>query len=290
MPQRDEIGSMFPNAVAHNVVSPDGTGIAVREFGDPAGQSILFIHGAFNASGCFAAQVTSPELQSFRLIAMDVRGHGDSGAPLDPKCYVGTEFAADVDTVIRSLGLSNVILVGWSLGGKILMAYLEHYGFSNVGGAAMVASLAFDEPFSPSQEVLEAVVGTFNNDETISHPAIRAFVQTCTARELSAEATEQAVLWCKRVPVSIRPLFASWAWEPETVLKRWSIPLLIVHGDKDAVFSHEYATRLKVEVPSAYLSIYPDVGHSPFAEMPQRFNAELSAFAASVRDANPMLR
>ena len=89
----------------HTVTGGGGLRLHVREWGDPAGPPILFIHGWSQNHLCWAPQYESALADEFRLIAFDLRGHGMSEAPLEPEHYTDGElWADDVAAIIDHLG------------------------------------------------------------------------------------------------------------------------------------------------------------------------------------------
>ena len=75
----------------------------------------------------------------FRVIAYDRRGFGDSSAPWDGYSY--DDLAADLDTLINELGLEEVILVGFSMGGGEVVRYLTNHGDQKIAKIALVSSI-----------------------------------------------------------------------------------------------------------------------------------------------------
>lgn len=113
----------------YTVTAPDGVRIAVQEAGDPNGQPIIFIHGLLGSHLSWDKQVNSPELQRYRLITFDMRGHGMSGQPERADAYRdGRRWADDLAAVIAGSGARQPVLVGWSLGAAVATNYLAAYG------------------------------------------------------------------------------------------------------------------------------------------------------------------
>ncbi|MBM7323466.1 alpha/beta fold hydrolase [Agrobacterium sp. S2] len=109
----------------YTVTSSDGVTIAVEETGNPEGQPIVFVHGLLGSRINWDSQTADPDLQKFRLITFDLRGHGLSAKPDDADAYKdGDRWADDLDAVLRGSGATNPVLVGWSLGGVVLSNYL----------------------------------------------------------------------------------------------------------------------------------------------------------------------
>ncbi len=63
------------------------------------------------------------------------------------------------------------------------------------------------------------------------------------------------------------------------LIARITVPLLITVGGKDLSTPEKDARNLAAQVPGARLSLYPESGHSPFAEEPERYSRELAEFA-----------
>src|SRR5258708_3849375 len=99
------------------VIGGGGTRLHVREWGRPDAPPILFVHGWSQHHLAFGRQVESSLADEFRLVAMDLRGHGMSDAPTDVEAYTnGDLWAADIAAIIAQRGLVRPILVGWSFG------------------------------------------------------------------------------------------------------------------------------------------------------------------------------
>jgi pimeloyl-ACP methyl ester carboxylesterase len=72
----------------HDVTGGGGLRLHVREWGKADGPLILFIHGWSQYHLSWAAQYESPLTEEFRLVALDLRGHGMSEKPLEAEHYV----------------------------------------------------------------------------------------------------------------------------------------------------------------------------------------------------------
>src|SRR6185436_5131590 len=99
----------------HRIVGGGGTRLHVIETGNSQGPSILFLHGFSQCSLAWSRQMSSDLTSNFRLIAMDLRGHGLSDKPRDG--YSESRlWADDIDAAIKALKLDHPILCGWSYG------------------------------------------------------------------------------------------------------------------------------------------------------------------------------
>ncbi len=102
------------------VQSRDGLSLRVREWGDPAGDPIVLLHGLRGYSGTWRALAAA--LPERRLIALDQRGRGDSD--WDPDCnYYTDAYLSDLEAVVEHFDFARFTLIGHSLGGTTSYVY-----------------------------------------------------------------------------------------------------------------------------------------------------------------------
>src|SRR4051794_2672410 len=124
-----------------------GLRLHVREWGNPQGPPIVFVHGWSQCQLCWSRQVSGPLAKDFRMITFDLRGHGMSDRPLDGEHYVdGRLWADDVDAVIGQMGLDRPVLVAWSYGGFVVTDYLRAYGQDGIAGLKLVGGAVMRTP------------------------------------------------------------------------------------------------------------------------------------------------
>src|SRR5215207_10983433 len=80
---------------AHTVEGGGGLKLHVREWGDPQGSAIFFIHAWSQNHLCWTHQFDSDLTDEFRLVAIDIRGHGMSDKPLEAEHYTDARLWAD---------------------------------------------------------------------------------------------------------------------------------------------------------------------------------------------------
>ncbi len=115
--------------------------MCVRTRGPVDGAPVLFVHGNVS-SGVFWEEQMLALPATYRAIAPDLRGYGDTEAlPIDATRGV-RDWSDDLHALVETLGLEQVHLVGWSLGGGIVMQYaIDH--------PARVTSVTLSAPMSP---------------------------------------------------------------------------------------------------------------------------------------------
>src|SRR6202012_112692 len=136
-----------------SVRTADGVELHVVEAGRPDGPAIVFVHGLASSSAAWAGLLDHQELaRRFRLIAFDLRGHGQSATDLKPEQLTadGPEAGARPWAQDRhgvGSGAESPILVGWSFGGSVVQSWLQtHRG---PGSAPAVALICAPDVFGP---------------------------------------------------------------------------------------------------------------------------------------------
>lgn len=267
-----------------DVRAPDGTRLAVYEWGKPEGAEVVLVHGFAQCHLCFEPQVRALA-DRFRVVAFDFRGHGASEQPADPAAYQGSRvWADDLATVMAAKGLKRPVLVGWSMGGRVIRQYLINYGDADIAGINFVASQVIEEPRFRGPGAPKPLPDRLTLAEEIDLAI--DFLDGCFGKKPDEALFRRALGYNVRVPVSVRRAIAGWSTPaPLTIdaLRRVTVPVLITHGRRDTVVLPAAAETAAQTIAHAQLSWFDDCGHSPFAEAPARFNDELAAFVAASR-------
>jgi non-heme chloroperoxidase len=268
------------------VRTPDGVDISVREWGNPAGRPILFVHGLAQAHLSFSRQFDSALTERYRLVAYDLRGHGESAKPLDPSYYrEGHRWADELATVIEGVNLDRPVLLGWSLGGRVLRQYLIHNGDRNISGLHFVSSRPFEDP---------SVLATVSRNDIANRPEGLAqilasnivFLRACFHRQPDDDDFNVALAYNMLTPQTVREAISSWSTsveETRAALEAVTVPTLIAHGRNDALILPKAAEMTAAAIRGSHVSWYEECGHSPFFEHAERFNRELADFVAAIK-------
>jgi pimeloyl-ACP methyl ester carboxylesterase len=262
----------------HIVTGGGGCRLHVEEAGNSDGRPILFIHGFSQCHLSWGRQLRSGLADDFRLVAVDNRGHGRSDKPRD--AYGDSQlWADDVRAIIETLGLDRPVLCGWSYGGVIICDYLRHYGEDRIGGINIVAGisrLGTERALSViTPEFLALVPGFFSNDATESVGALEALLQMVFHERPSPTDFYTVLGFNAIVPPHVREALFSRTLDSDDLLPGLRKPVLITHGQDDAIVLPVAAEQHAAAIPHARLSLYPRVGHAPFWEDADRFNREL---------------
>ena len=268
----------------HMVEGGGGLKLHVREFGKADAPAIFFIHGWSQHHLCWSKQLNSPLADEFRLVAMDLRGHGQSEAPSNSESYTsGRLWADDIAAVIESLALKSPTLVGWSYGGLVIGDYLRAYGDEVIAAINLVGGAVGIGPrwIGPliGQDFVEFAPLAVSEDQTVALKAMQTLLRRMIVGEVPAETAELALAWSMLTPAAVRGHLIS---RDEDYLPDYAAvtkPLLVTYGAADVIVLPAMAKALKEACATARLSEYPETGHVPFLEQAERFNNELAAFA-----------
>jgi non-heme chloroperoxidase len=264
----------------HEIYGGGGVRLHAREWGNPDGPAILFVHGWSQSDLCWLKQLNGDLAGSFRIVTFDLRGHGLSEKPASPEHYTdGQLWADDVGAVIDQTGLERPILVAWSYGGYIVADYLRAYGDARIGGIDLVGAAVILRP--PTFDHLGP--GLLENAQEMCAPdlfaniaATRRFLRACTSGPLDDEELAIAFAWNMVVPSAVRGALISRELDGSDILSSISVPVLVTHGHDDTIVLPSMAEYTLSVCPAATPSWYDGVGHMPFWEASDRFDRELA--------------
>ena len=248
------------------------------------GQPIIFIHGVWMSSRFFKKQIPY-FAQRHRIITVDLRGHGRSA-----KVHAGhtiATYARDIHTLIQGLELTNVILLGWSMGAFVVWDYVKQFGTEFLKATVIVEESASD------YKQADWPLGAFDFHELCEVMAAvqtdrAGFVHEFIPLMLKEEPSEEDRQWMfdeiTRPPESIASaiLFDQTVQDYRPVLPNVTIPSLLCFGRDEKLIPLAAAEHLKQTLPEARLVIFENSSHCPFLEETDKFNQEVDAFICSL--------
>ena len=224
------------------------------------------------------------ELQSFHLVAFDMRGHGQSDKPDVPAAYQSSNvWADDVAAVIDGLGLENPLAVFWSYSGLVLCDYLRRYGDGALSGMNFVS--ARTKVGTPAAKEMsgtlfsDLVPGFCSADAVQREAAVRLFLENLTEGDIPDPDFYTMLGYNLAVPPHVCAAMLDRQVDNDDVLQRSTVPTLITHGNCDTSVLPLMAQHHERIMPQAELALWSNIGHAPFYEDADRFNTELARFA-----------
>jgi pimeloyl-ACP methyl ester carboxylesterase len=204
-------------------IASDGVELAYERLGE--GPAIVLVHGFgssrlqnWKSTGWYGGLTVA----GFSIVAMDCRGHGESGKPHDQASYGHDRMAEDVVAVMQSCGLADALVLGYSMGGFIGLRLLAaHPGrVRKLAIAGVGETYLQDRITSPEARAALADALLTQDKDSIVDPRAKMF------RAFADQAGKDrlALAACMRAMSPHLPL--------ET-LSRLQGPILVVNGGED---------------------------------------------------------
>jgi pimeloyl-ACP methyl ester carboxylesterase len=270
---------------SHKITGGGGIQLHVVETGNSTGRPIIFVHGFSQCWLAWSRQMNSDLADDYRLVAIDMRGHGLSDKPRDGYS-VSRLWADDVNATIQALRLDHPILCGWSYGPLVILDYIRHYGEGSISGINLVGAvtkLGSDEAMSVlTPEFQSLVPGFFSTDAEESVRSLESLLHRCLAQEPSAEELYLMLGYSVSVPPYVRQALFSRSFDNDDLLPKIDKPVLITHGADDRIVKPAAVDQHKAGLARAQIHIMAKAGHAPFWDDAATFNHRLRAFAESL--------
>ena len=241
------------------------------------GEPLLLIHGLGGDHTSFEGPLKLHLLERFKIITMDLRGHGRSSRPRPE--YTTRLFARDVKRLMDTLRIPAASVLGISMGGATAMCLAADYPsrvtrlvlvdtWAKCDEAAKACFLEWIEASWESRRVLQKIV----------------LIRTATSEFLSAN-PEFLDLFEETWPVNFAHAFrkscmACISHDATGVLGKIKSPTLIMVGDRDILVPPRFAKQLSKGIKNSRLRIIRGGGHVPWLDNPQACIKHLAAFLA----------
>ena len=249
-----------------------------------SGRPVVLIHGWPLSGASWERQVAALLPEGYRVVTYDRRGFGQSSKPT--KGYDYDTLADDLSALLTQLDLSDVTLVGHSFGGGEIVRYLTRHGSSRVAKVALVAPAATpfvmktaDNPNGIPAEKLEFFRTKILQEDFPKwlEDGKKAIFVADTSPSLQDWVMRLMLTTPLRVAIECNRVMTSTDFRAE--LPKISVPVLIVHGDKDASAPIDLTGRPTAAlIPNAQLKVYEGAPHGLFLTHKDRLNADLLGF------------
>lgn len=253
------------------ITLPNGERLAYIDAGDPSSQAVVLIHG-FTDNARDWVPVLPYLSNQFRLILVDVRGHGQSSKP--ECCYTRFDFAYDIKQLLDYLRIRKADFVGHSMGSVIAQTLAEFWPERTrrvvlISSTAIAPNFDFSnirnlkEPIEPDSPFMIAWWSSPNpvNDEFIR-------------RQRKDAAGIPLRVWLAVLDQMIDDSGL------QGTLPRLKAPTLLIWGSADFIFKEPERDSLRKALPSAEVKVFEGLGHNPFWEDPFAVAATVNRFLA----------
>ena len=264
---------------------PGGVRLHYREDGDPAKPTVVLVHGFGDSFVTWGRWVVLLK-RDFHVITLDLPGHGLTRAPAGYRASPDA-YADLVDAFAAKLALPPFAIVGNSLGGGVAWQVAQRYP-KRVD--ALVLMDASGWPPAPTTtrpplvfRLLKTPAGAFwlrhFNGDALAAQALRADV---VRQQLITKAFVARWQELHRAP-GHRDILMGLKAGPHSrataaALSAIAVPTLVLQGEQDVVIPAADGRRFAQAIPGATLILYPDAGHLPQVDIPDRSAADVAAF------------
>jgi non-heme chloroperoxidase len=267
----------------------DGAKIYYEDQG--SGQPILLVHG-WTCSSKFW-QKNAPQLaKEYRVITIDLRGHGNSSKILNG--HTISQYARDLREVIEQFGLKNVVLAGWSLGGPVVLSYYQQFAKnSRLKALGLIDMVPF--PFGPADWNCHSLKNhNISGMNTMFKTYLADPLKFATAFTgnmfKDAKVSKSDLSW---IPSELTktPAWIAVAVYSDFLISDYAkvLPTIKVPTIVFAANSNVYkkgidmGKRITRQIPNATFVPFEKAGHLLFYEQPEKFNKAFVDFIKGIK-------
>ena len=239
------------------------------------GEPLVFVHG-------YTGDITDWRLQiaefspAYRVLVMDLRGHGRSEAPSERSSYDVLLMSTDVEELIERAGFARCHLVGHSLGGAIAQEIALRSRRKLLSLTLVDTTSKFDLPANDVAFQYRAQRLRIARSEGMAAAAALPppFVPPHLPPERLKETDERLARMSLDAFVGAARALVTWEGTAERA-RDIQAPTLIIYGDLDAPALIEGSRRLAELIPKTSVEVIAEAAHSPQWERPELFNRAL---------------
>ncbi len=280
----ETLEAKYAQADSHFVDLPGGYHVHYREDGDPNAPLLVLLHGFADSFTTWDGWVRELKPQ-FHIISLDFPGHGLTRAPAGSS--IGGEHLADfVDAVAAKLALPKFAVAGNSMGGGAAWQLaVRHPDRVNALILVDAAGFANDKPGNPplAFKILRYRLGRMVLSKIDNRPLIEQGLKgdvydkgLITPFIVDRFAEFQRAPGHREILMSVN--MGAGAAPTAQLLSAIKVPTLILWGESDPLIEPNAAKKFAAAISGSKLITYPEVGHLPQLEIPQRSAADVAAF------------
>lgn len=259
-----------------NTIKIGNNEIAYSDMG--LGEPIVLLHG-FCGSMAYWDKVKEKLSMNYRVILVDLRGHGQSNSNVYP--FTIDDMAKDIKELLESLQVGKVYLFGHSLGGYITLSLLEHYP-EKIKGIGLIHSTAF-----PDTE--EGKIGRTTAAQSIEKDGIKPFIDGLVPKlfaDVNLNTVKNEVEKTRQIGYATNPEAAKQTLlamknrpDRNEMLRNSNVPILLVAGELDKIIPVN--KTFSVEGSMIQTKIIHHAGHMSMYEQPETLFDIIWEFLAS---------
>jgi len=277
--------SMLQGQSVDRYVTVNGLRIHYLDFGGDGRQPLIMLHGIGRVAHTFD-HIASHFNQNYHVLAVDMRGHGDSD--WDPKAaYLVEDYVKDIEGLAQQLRLRNLVIWGNSTGGRVAQV------FAGLHPDLVAAVIAEDVGPERPREIADGFTSRLKQeDEKGWATEDELFAQLKTGSPRTADEILRAyahfgskkrpdgrVIW-KRDPGIGNGFVPTELWR---FVRQIKSPIIYVLGGRSTIVPAATQEELRKTLPQVQIVTMPGLGHYPSEENPKDFLAIVDGFLAKTK-------
>jgi non-heme chloroperoxidase len=267
------------------ITTKDGTEIYYKDWG--SGQPVVFSHGWPLNADAWESQMLYLAANGYRCIAHDRRGHGRSSQP-----YNGNDmdtYADDLSTLIKTLSLKDITLIGHSTGGGEVARYIGRHGNKRVAKVVLMGSVSplmlktDANPCGLPIETFDKIRASVTADRSQFFKDLTTPFYGTNRKDVKISEGIRDAFWLQGMQGGLKNQLDCIKAFSETDftedLKKFNVPTLIIHGDDDQIVPIDASAHASTQlINNATLKIYAGGAHGLADTHKDQLNADLLAF------------
>ena len=263
-------------------VELNGVKLHYLDYGSAGKPPMLCLHGGAAHAHWF--DFIAPAFTSgYRVLSLDLRGHGDS-AWAEQHTYSFQTFAADVDAFVQKLDLRDFVLVGHSMGGMVSLLYASNYP-GRVARLIVIDSIML-MPMDRVEKMRVFGARPARSYATQEELIERYRLEPAGPRLAAPEVIQRMALysgrqnadgtWQHKADRGVYANFAQLAGVP--LWNNVKIPALVIKGEHSTRYSPAAVAEIRANAPQVQNAEVPASDHHITLDNPEGFVAVLKAF------------
>lgn len=260
-------------------VTVDGLRIHYLEWGDGGKPPLIMLHGIGRDAHSFD-HIAPRFARDYHVMAMDLRGHGDSAWHPDG-AYLVEDMLKDLEGLVEQRALRGLVLLGNSTGGRVVQMYaglhpdrvraliVEDVGPERPQDIAAGFAKRVQQEANGWGSEAELVAFLQKQSPTVAEDLIRAHARSATKKR-----EDGRIVW-KRDPNLVKGFVPTELWPAVRQIKS---PTLYILGGKSTIVSVATQQQLKAMIPGCEIVVMPELGHYPHLETPKAYSDLVAEF------------
>ena len=255
-----------------------------------SGRPVVLIHGWPLSGASWSEQVPALTAAGYRVITYDRRGFGRSD-----KTRTGYDYdtlTEDLHSLLEALDLSDVTLVGFSMGGGEVARYFTKYGDERLRSVVFAAAVppfmakSEDNPDGPltQEQADEMEAGLKADEDTFYDGFVTNFFSVDGVLKVSEAQRQDAIALTKQADkkAALKAMESFGTTDFRDDLTKVNVATLVIHGDGDAVVPLEGSgARTHAAIAGSQLHVVAGAPHGFNVSHAEEFNRVLLGFLAS---------